>query len=228
MRITPELSSTQIVLLGKFEPARFTLDWLRLNGLFGANESRAAEVKAADNWIVDLSVDWCRLFCTAERFAILSQQAPWVRLSDFCLKIFTELLPDTPIAYMGINRKVRFDVGGLKERDRLGRMLAPREAWGAWGETLAKDEGKGASGLSILTLRQGHDLDDRASGHIEARIGPGEGSSVIMHINDHYEAPEPDELAGTGDLMRRLAKNFESSIRRSDSIVDEMMKQVRR
>jgi len=227
VRITPEVSSTQIVLLGKFEPAQFTADWLTESGLFGTTEGRAAEAKMVGKWVADISIDWCRLFCTAEKFALISQQAPWIRLSDFCLKLFTELLPNTTIGYMGINRTVRFDTGSATAKDQLGRLLAPRNVWGEWGEILAADEGKGASGLSTLTLRQGHDLHDRASGHIEARIGPTEGTSVVMHVNDHYEAPGKEELAGEGDLMQRLSENFEKSIKRSDWIVSEMMKQVR-
>jgi hypothetical protein len=228
VRITPEFSSAQIVLLGRFAPGHFTPEWLTENGLVGSGESRAAEIKATGEWVADVSIDWCRLFCTAEKFALISQQAPWVRLSDFCVKLFTEIEPETSLSYMGINRTVHFNAGSLSAKDDLGRRLAPRNMWGGWGEILEKDEGKGASGLTTLTLRQGHGLNDRLSGHIEARIGPGEGNTVIMHINDHYEAKGKEEQSGTGDLMRRLAHNFENSIKRSDWIVDELMKQVKR
>lgn len=227
MRIIPEFSATQIVLIGRFAPEVFTPEWLAEKGLIGESECRAAEVKIISEVVTDVATDWCRIFATSEKFSVSSQQAPWIRLSDLCLKLFVEVMPETPIGFMGINRTVKFETGSLQARDRLGRLLAPRDVWGAWGEVLDTDEGKGASGLSSMTLRQGHNLPDRTGGHIEARIGPAEGSAVVMNINDHYEAPDGEESSGAGELMRRLSENFESSIRRSDWIIDEIMKQVK-
>jgi hypothetical protein len=227
VRIVPEFSSAQIVLIGKFSPELFTPEWLAENGLIGESECRAAEVKVNNESIADIATAWCRLFATPEKFVVATQQAPWVRLSDLCLKLFVEVLPQNKIGFMGINRTVKFETGSWGARDRLGRALAPRNVWGEWGEVLERDEGKGASGLSNITMRQGHELTDRSGGHIEARIGPGEGTSVVMSINDHYESPEGEEESGSGELMRRLSANFEASIRRSDWIIGEIMKQVK-
>lgn len=227
MRIPPDHSSVQIVLLGAFKPEIFTPEWLAASGLIGLSEGRAAEVKAQSQWVVDIATDWCRIFVTSDKFFIMSQQAPWIRLSDFCLKLFVEVIPETKVGFMGINRSVQFETGSLSARDMLGRRLAPRAVWGEWGAVLESDPGKGESGLSTMTLRQGHGLTDRNAGYIEARISPGSGSSVVMNINDHYEAKGGEELSGQGDLMRRLSVNFETSIKRSDWIVDEIMKQVK-
>jgi hypothetical protein len=227
VRIAPQLTSVQVVLIGTFVPETITADWLVEHGILGVHEGRAAKTRAVENWVSDISTDWCRIFCTTEKFAVISEQAPWVRICDLVVKVFTEIIPTTKIGYMGINRTVKFDAGSWKEKDRLGRILAPREVWGEWGDILASDEGKGESGLSVLTLRQGHGLNDRSAGYIEARIGSGDGTTVVMHVNDHYEAPGKEEEAGAGDLMSRLAGNFEASIKRSDWIVEQIMKQVR-
>jgi hypothetical protein len=193
-------------------------------GLIGRKEAAGAEVRVSEEEIVDFSVDWCRVFVTPERFVVTSQQAPWVRLSDLCLKLFCEIVPDAKVRYMGINRTIQFETGSLKARDKLGRDLAPRDVWGEWGKILDGDPGKGDSGLSTITMRQGHELNDRKAGHIEARLSPGVGTSVVITVNDHYDAETGD---GVQELMGRVKNNFEASIKRSEWIVDQIMKRIK-
>jgi len=227
VRISPESTTVQIVLIGKFKPAVFAPEWLAGNELIGKADGKGAEVRIVHEAIADISLDWCRLIVTQEKFILSSNEGPWVRLLDFCLKLFVELLPDTPLTRLGINRVVVFDSGSMKQKDRLGRLLAPRNVWGEWGEVLEKDAGVGASGLSSLSMRQGHDLNDRKHGYIEARVGPERETFVQVAINDHYECSEEREDINASEMMELLATNFEKSLRRSDWIVDGIMAQVK-
>lgn len=227
MRITPESTNAQIVLIGQFNPVQFVPTWMAEQGLIGFRDADAAEVRVADEAIADYSTDWCRVFVTPERFVIASQQAPWVRLSDLSVKLFAEVLPETKMSFMGINRSVQFETGSLGARDKLGRDLAPRNIWGDWGEALEKDEGKGESGLVTMTMRQGHGLNDRTGGHIDARIGPGPGSSVVVTVNDHYESTEKDAMAASHEFMKILGSRFEESLKRSEWIVDQIMRRIK-
>lgn len=223
------MTSTQIVFLGQFSPEVFNLDSLRDWGLFGPAETSAAEPGQTGRWLADISIDWCRILATKEKLIVTSHQAPWIRLADFSRKLLGEALPETVIGYMGINRTVSFDASSMEARDRLGRDLAPRSVWGEWGEILDRDKGAGESGLSTLTMRQGHELNDRYRGYIEARIQPGQrsGPSIQMTINDHYEAPDGKEVARGGELLRVLADNFDASIKRSEWIITQIMKRVK-
>ena len=59
--------------------------------------------------------------------------APLIRIADITCRIFGDLLPDTPIHQVGINRMIHFDVGSQSAREEIGLKLAPREPWGDWG-----------------------------------------------------------------------------------------------
>jgi hypothetical protein len=45
-----------------------------------------------------------------------------------------------------------------------------------------------------------------------------------MHVNDHYEFGEPDEMAGGDEIVATLLERFDGSIRRSEWIIDQIMK----
>lgn len=217
----PERNVAQVVLIGEFQPVKFTPEWLRRNGLLGQNEHEAAQHTKSENWVSDISTDWLRLLVTNERFIASTRHSPLVRLSDFCVKLFREALPENNPDLLGINRSVEFNPGSIEIRDRLGRALAPRSEWGEWGAVLEKDQGIGESGLSNLTLRQGHDLNDRVGGYIEARISPSVKGRVAMTVNDHYERTGDGEKSE--NLVDRLESNFEASIERSEWIIDQIM-----
>lgn len=226
MRIPPAVTSAQIVLIGTFEPRLFRPASMSEHALLGAREAEAAEVRVMEDGLIDFSTEWCRVFVTPERFIVTSQAAPWIRLSDLCLKLFNEVVTGVSMNFMGINRTVQFEAGA-KARDKLGRELAPRSVWGEWGQVLERDQGKGESGLSTITMRQGHELTDRSSGYIEARLSPGPGTSIVVTVNDHYEATRDTPEEKAVELLELLNMNFEASIKRSDWIVDQIMRRVK-
>ena len=225
MHITPDATNTQIVLLGNFDPPAFRPEVLFEKKLIGDSQLKAAQIRIAHEALVDANIDWFRLLVTQERFILTATEAPWIRLHDFCARMFVETYPEAKIKMMGINRSVWFETGGIKQRDRLGSSLAPRSAWGEWGQRLDSSRPDGVSGLSSLTMRQEHGLEDRKKGYIEVRIAPADTSKVLMTVNDHYEAV--DEEKATQEIMNFLRNNFEHSIARSDWIVDCIMQQVK-
>ena len=141
------------------------------------------------------------------------------------MRVFKDSLHHTPLRAFGINRNVHFRVGSFAERERIGRTLAPVEPWGAWGEQFGL--GGEYSGMTSLTMTQGAP-EGRAKGDsinitVEPSTRIGEGRlGVYVRVNDHYSAES--SISGTArHLMELLEKNFETSITRSNGIIDHIM-----
>ncbi len=225
MRIEPEFSDVSIVLLGKLNPAIFTPAWFALHELLPESVVDTAQLQVAHQQVTEFSTDWLRLQVTPERFSAETSLAPHIRLRDLVVRVFKDHLHHTPITAFGINWQVHFRVGSCAERERIGRTLAPVEPWGALAKQIRLDGER--SGMTSLTMMQG-DPEGRPKGDsINITVEPsnriGEGRlGVYVRVNDHYSA-ESASSETTRHLMGLLEKNFETSITRSDGIIDHIM-----
>ena len=225
MRIEPELSNVSVVLSGKFNPAIFTPAWFAMHGLLPERAAERASLAIAHQQVTEFSIDWLRLFVEPHRFLIETSQAPYIRLRDLVVRVFTEHLRHTPLKAFGINRHVHFLVSSFAARDRIGRALAPVEPWGDWGKDLGLDGEHG--GMTSLTMSQVNPKKRPEGGRINVRVGPSsqignDRLGVYVAVNDHYEIDEANLGAGKR-LMRLLENGFDESLARSDGIIDHIM-----
>lgn len=229
MRIEPENNSVSIVLLGSLNPAIFHPSWFVVNNLLNKGEAESAEIEIMHGSIAIFKVgDWLRVQVESNRFFAVTTEPPFVRLYDLISRTFREALNHTPLSMMGINRQVHFSVGDDETRDKIGRKLAPQEAWGEWASSIGgrKDDKRG--GMISLSMRQ-YDLDDREAGFIQAKVEPSplikSGAGIFVEVNDHYEIPKSDSSDGAGaiPIMDILDKQFDKSIHRSEWIIDQIM-----
>ena len=223
MRIEPEISGVNIVLVGKFNPAIFTPAWFVLHELLPTDEG--VQLQVAHPQLTVFSVDWLRLEVTPDRFRVETSQAPHIRLLDFVVRLFKETLPNTPLMAFGINRDVHFQLQNVAARDRIGRTLAPVEPWGAWKDALGLDGTKG--GMTSLTMSQIDPEGRPRGGNINVnvepsnRIGQG-GTGVYVGVNDHYVGDQAN-AESSSRLIGMLEQNFDASLRRSDGLIDHIM-----
>lgn len=225
MRIEPEISGVQVVLVGDFNPAIFTPAWFALYRLLPEGVASTAKLEVAHPQVTKFTADWLNLEVRAERFAIDTAQAPHVRVRDLAVRVFREHLFHTPLKALGINRSVHFRVRNLAERDRIGRTLAPVEPWGRWGQDLGPDGARG--GMTSLRMSQLSPKGRPSGGQINVTVEPSarigvEGTGVYVAVNDHYAIEETGPGAGKG-LMGLLESNFEGSLKRSEGIIDHIM-----
>ena len=225
MRIEPEISSVSVVLLGKFNPAIFTPAWFALQGLLPESAATSANLQVAHQQVTVFSTEWLHLNVTADRFMVETLQAPYIRLRDLVVRLFKEYLHHTPLNALGINRDVHFQVRSSAERDRIGRTLAPVEPWGVWGHDLGLDGEHG--GMTSLTMSQINPEGRPTGGRINVKVEPsnkiGRGRlGVYVQVNDHYAIDDASPGAGER-LIRLLENNFDTSLNRSNSIVDHIM-----
>ena len=225
MRIEPEISGVQVVLLGDFNPAIFTPAWFALYELLPRGVAENAELQVAHNQVTEFRADWLTLQVTTERFLAATAQAPLVRVRDLVSRVFKELLYHTPLRAVGINRNVHFPVRSVAERDHVGKSLAPVAAWGPWSDKLALDSEHG--GMTSLKMSQLHPKDRPPGSEINITVQPsnriGSGRiGVFVGVNNHYEVNDVGPRAAAS-LMELFEKNFDPSLRCSDGIIDHVM-----
>ena len=229
MRIEPEISGVVIVMVGRFNPAIFTPAWFALHGLLPEKVAESAKLQVAHNQVTSFSADWLTLQATTERFSAETEQSPYVRLRDLVTRVFKEYLPHTPAMQLGINRWVHFKVKSGSERVRIGRILAPVQPWGQWGERI--EQGSEPGGLRSLTMTQIAPRERAATDRINVIVEPStriaEGRlGIYVSVNDHFEidatAPRSAER-----LMELLDREFDASLKHSEVIIDEIMSLVR-
>ena len=228
MIIKPINSITAIVLIGNFNPRIFIPSWFSKNGVIGEEEGENAEIELVHKELVKFSLNWITVLVEKGRFIAEITQPPEIRLYDFVYKTFGELLVHTPIWAMGINKRIDFNAGSTENRDKIGYTLAPPEAWGEWAEDIRKEKEPTHGGMISLSMRQTA-VDDRPSGYIQSRVEPSEliSTGVFVEVNDHYNLPQAENVEGSHEIIRILSDNFEKSIKRSEWIVDQIMRLVR-
>jgi hypothetical protein len=226
MRIEPEISAATIVMIGHFNPQIFQPFWLAHHDIISEEEAESANIGFVHPEITRFSLEGeFDIQVERARFSIDRAFAPLIRIADIACRIFGDLLPHTPIAQVGINRLVHFDVGSQFARDEIGHKLAPRDPWGKWGRLVSGGEGEKHGGLISLTLTQ-RDVSDRPAGWIQAKVEPssviGRGrTGIYMEVNDHYDlANKPD---GADEIVEIVRTRFDASLANSDSIIDQIM-----
>lgn len=222
MRIAPEISGTNIVLVGRFNPLIFTGAWFALHGLLPEN---SLDQKLAHEELTQLNSKWMNLEVRRNRFSISTFQAPYLRICDLVLRIFREKLCHTPIASLGINREVHFCVSDFQIREKIGRKLAPIEPWGKLGNEIGLNSEHGGMTTLVMTRvsPEGRTQGDAINIKVQPSNVVGNGrTGVYVEINDHYSfevsSPESCNLS-----MESLEKNFESSLNHSSRIIDQIM-----
>ena len=223
MRIEPESSGVNVVLLGDFNPVILTPAWFALHGLLPKSVAQSADLRVAHQQVTVFEADWLQLQVTADRFSVETSQAPYVRLFDLVLRTFKEYLHHTPLKAFGINRTVHFRVRALA-RDRLLQTLAPLEPWGDWGSGL--EVSRGHQGMTSLTMSQsapqGRPGTDRINVTLEPSARIAEGLGVYIQVNDHY-ANDSGEPGSADRLMELFKDHFDTSLQLSDEIIDQIM-----
>lgn len=225
MRIVPEISGTNIVLVGSFNPAIFTPAWFELHGLLPKGTAEIATLEIAHGQATVFKTDWLHLNVVPERFTVDTTQAPDVRIRDLVVRTFREHLNHTPLNAVGINRDVHFNVRSLEARDRIGRTLAPIEPWGEWAEELGLDGMFG--GMTSLTMTQVDPPGRPKGGRINVKVEPsvriGEGrTGVYVNVNDHYPR-DADQPEAAESVIEMLETHFDGSVQRSNRLIDHVM-----
>lgn len=226
MRIEPEIAEVSLVLLGRFNPVIFTPAWFGWHELLPRKTIEIADTNIAHPQITSFKADWLNIQVVPERIQMNTSQPPYIRIRDLAVRIFREHLHHTPLTTVGINRDVHFCVHDDKQRDRLGRLLAPVEPWGDWATKLDLDGERG--GMVSLTMRRVDPCNRPAGGQINVKVEPSnrvehENLGVYVGVNDHYVVGDVKPEMQTRKIVELLEEKFDDSLRRADDIIDHIM-----
>lgn len=227
MLIDPEINAASVVLIGNLNPKIFSPDWLARHNLITGAQADAAEVALVHPSLSNFRIEWFTVTVETDKFQISSTEQPFVRLRDLVIRIFRELLPHTPLAKLGINREAHFNVGSQEVREQMGRRLAPPQAWGEWCARITAGEGERHGGLRSIQMEE-RDLDDRVRGYVSATVQPSlripGNAGVYIAINDHYEISDVSKPKDAGEMINKLTENWDKSMRKSEHIMDQVMR----
>lgn len=225
--LEPEISGASLVLLGNLNPKIFTPAWFSRYGLITNEQADNAALEIAHPEVVQFKVPGLSVTVETEKFTLSTTEAPFVRLCDVAVTIFSELLPHTPLTKLGINREAHFNVG-QQTRDKIGKLLAPPKAWGAWGQKISSGKGGQKGGMRDLTMEESNP-EDRESGYIRVTVQPSlrikDENGIFIAVNDHYSINDPDKVTGARNVLRYLeGKKFDESIKRSEELIEIVLR----
>ena len=232
MRIEPEFDNASVVLLGSFNPMIFQPAWFARHKMIGDKEAEeAANLVQFQGQVVEFKVDAFELNVQSDRFIIGSLDDHPEHIKDLVISCFGKHLPHTPVRAIGINRSIHFNAGDFDATEYVGSQLAPKDAWGEWGEEIKKARDgpidKRGGMLSITMLQQNLQLDEyncsvqakvEPSNRIETRTG------ILVGVNNHFESSLDKESVQDASLVTEVLEvNWNTSMKRAAMIADQIM-----
>lgn len=173
-----EQEGTSIVVAGRFNPLIFSPAWLRLHNLVGAREAEEATVQFIVPPAAVFSTEWLNVDVREDRMQLATSMTKELdRLRDVAIGIL-EVLKETPIFALGINRDIHWRVPSAEQYHRFGDLLAPKEFW---------DRELTLSGTAHLTVQGVR--PDLWAGFIRVMIQPSmvvQPQGVYAQFNDHF------------------------------------------
>lgn len=224
MLIEPEIEDVSAVLIGDFNPAIFNPDWLLRNDLVGKVAAEQAEVDVIHAELAQFRVGDFDLIVSRQRLQVTMRTAPFIRVSDFTLKLFREVLPHTPVRQFGLNRSVHFRVGSEETRNKIGRLLAPLEPWGAWGDDIGKGEGDLRGGMASLSMQEVICVDGirrKITATVQPSSSVQKAFGIFVGLNDHHEFES--EKITTKSVIDIFDSSFDKSLAHSEYVIDCVM-----
>lgn len=196
MKHTAEILTSSIVVIGNFNPAIFTPDWLELNDLIGEGDADTVrEGSEGREMIITRQVttfesEWFVLEVLENKFSLTSKGALSPAVKDLAVGIF-QLVSHTPIIAVGLNFIGHFKLASEDEYHKIGDILAPKDIW----QKLYPNDAPGLADLSIRIQHggRGKKLESNDEKRITVRPSNIFKTGVHLSYNDHRDVRLADE-----------------------------------
>jgi hypothetical protein len=218
-----DIVQASIVMVGQFNPAIISPAWLARHEIITEDELQAAEVEVIHRQITKFAIENVGFACEANRFSIEITSEPIIKIVDYVLQIFGDLLAETPVSAVGINYTEHWRLTSWEQRVALGRALAPKTPWGSWAETWEANDPETVGGLANLTVLE--QLAEK-KGRRQAEIGPSleladRTRGVYLKVNHHRE-PEFSLGDGAEAATNIVAEEFDPAISAARGIINNI------
>lgn len=229
MTAQAQVDHASVVLIGRFNPAIFSPSWLALNDLVSKPDADRAQIQIIHPEVAQFEVGELKVVSQLKKFSAACASSRREMIRDLIVGVFGQILVHTPIYAVGINREIHFSAGSLSVRDLVGDRLAPKSAWGQWGEDLKNkldDDILQLGGLASMTMQQQR-RNERRSGHIQATVQPSGvpslgTSGIFLGVNNHYKIANEGDPVTSNQLLELLEEEWDEANAKSEFIFDQI------
>ena len=215
---------------GSFEPSIFLPKWFARHEMIGKKEAENLEISRTKHEL-EFKVDAFKFRARPNLFEVVSSNSHFEHVKDLVISCFGEVLPNVPVKFVGICRRIHFDAGSFEIRDRVGSSLAPKEPWGKWGEQIKEASSRSLEehgGMISITMYQpkmdfeGQKIDVQAV--VEPSFEIKDGKGIFIEVQNYFRLDEDEpEIHDASLAVRVLENHWESSLKRAEMIFDQIM-----
>lgn len=206
------IHNLSIVLVGQFNPAIISPDWLALKKLIRESESEAAQIKIIHPEVSQFSLSFLEIQVTKDKFQLnCNNAADFILARDLAASIFT-YLKETPVNGIGLNHIVHFALPNKEAYIKFGDWLAPHKIW----SELLKNPG-----LLELKIIEEVGEEDYLKSHV--MINPSEKIhpfGVRFQLNYHIELTKVKNMA----IATAIIEHWDKSANKFDHIYKKVLK----
>ncbi len=190
MPASVEIFGSVVVVLGAFNPAILTPDWLEHHKLIGNEDADKARQGAlvVTRQISRFETDWFVLQVTDEQFSVTSNGPLAPAIKDLAVGALS-LLPHTPVRALGVNFFAHYKMTTMEEYHKVGDVLAPKDVW----DRLFPGEEQSAGLLDLTIVIEPAKRGDRPKTPDKKRLTVQPSAKVpfgmFLSYNDHHELP---------------------------------------
>ena len=233
MKHTAEIFDASIVVLGNFNPAIFSPDWLERNELIGkedGDDARSRSSLIVSQQVTSYETDWFFLQVLENQFTLMSKGVVTPAFRDLAEGILT-LVPHTPVTAVGVNFMSHFHMPTQDAYYKVGDVLAPKQIW----RKIFPEE-QGTPGvldlmIGIQQVRRGDPNTNPDVVRIQlqpsAKIAfPKYG--IFLSYNDHRAAfaKQPGRKTTAERAAEIIAKDWEGAWKEAVRVFDALLTKV--
>ena len=227
MPYSADIFGSSVVLVGSFNPAIFTPDWLERNKLIGtgdADYARTTKNFLASHQVAVCETEWFALQVLENQFSLTSKGALSHAFQDLAEGI-ASLVPHTPVTALGLNFVGHFRLPTEAEFHKVGDILVPKKIW----NELIEPENEAAGMADVLVRIQRGKRGEQVTDPDELRIQVQPSSlvkfGVFLSCNNHREwfARKPQGKANAEGAAEVISAEWEFAWLRAESIFDGLL-----
>ncbi|PXV60646.1 hypothetical protein SAMN04487785_102373 [Dyella jiangningensis] len=231
MPLKPETFGSTIMVLGDFNPAIFTADWLHRNQLIGDGDRQEA-IDSPNTLIThDVTVcetSWFKFQVVGKQLVLASSGALTPALKDLAEGILL-LLPHTPVTAVGLNFHAHYQMTSESDWQKVGDVLAPKAIWSS-----LFDSSEYFAGLTNIQVRvsagTAADAKKGPPDHLNLQVQPSNRleNGVYIMLNDHRGsfASEDNGSTAAERAAQVIAKDWERSWELASQKFEELLNNV--
>jgi len=196
-----------IVAVGIFNPAMFSVDMLKENGLLGAEDADLARDQGSyvlTRQVNTLETEWARLQVLENQLLIMSKGALSPAVRDIAVGILS-LLSYTNISAVGLNFFGHYKMSSRADYHRVGDVFAPKTIWNDIFPT--ENHNTGMETLTVV-VQPARREENAVMGNVkQITLQPSKliPDGLFLSCNDHYVVEADDQTKiGTAERVARL------------------------